>query len=87
MKSKSVQATLFATAAAAFFAGSAMTPASAQAQEATVQCGGVTGCKGQSDCMTATNACKGQNSCMGQGFKLLTAAECEKQGGKVLSTK
>jgi uncharacterized membrane protein len=86
MKAKSVQAMMYATAAAALFASGGMV-ATAQAEEAKVQCGGVTGCKGQSDCMTATNACKGQNTCMGQGFKVLSKAECEKKGGKILDKK
>lgn len=84
MKSKSMQATLFATAAAALFAGGVVAPAQAHAEEAQVRCGGVTGCKGQSDCMTATTACKGQNACKGQGFKFLTKEDCEKKGGTVL---
>lgn len=87
MKSKSLQGVMYATAAAALFVGGIVSAGTAQAEEAKVQCGGVTGCKGQSDCMTATNACKGQNSCMGQGFKFMTKAECEKKGGKILDSK
>ncbi|MDB6059955.1 MAG: hypothetical protein JWM78_58 [Verrucomicrobiaceae bacterium] len=87
MKSKSVQALIYATAAAALFTGGGVAAIHAQAEEAKVQCGGVTGCKGESDCMTATNACKGQNNCMGEGFKLLTKAECLKKGGKILDKK
>lgn len=86
MKAKSVQAIMYATAAAALFA-SVGVATTAHAEEAKVQCGGVTGCKGQSDCMTATNACKGQNTCMGQGYKLLSKAECVKKGGKILDKK
>lgn len=87
MKSTSVQAVMFATAAAALFVGGFIGAARVQAEEAKVECGGVTGCKGESDCMTATNACKGQNECMGQGFKYLSKAECEKKGGKILDKK
>lgn len=86
MKSISVRAVMFATAAAALFAGG-VGAAHAQAEEAKVECGGVTGCKGESDCMTATNACKGQNECMGQGFKYLSKTECEKKDGEILDKK
>jgi hypothetical protein len=48
----------------------------AQAEEATVHCMGVNGCKGQSACKTANNACKGQNSCKGTGFVELTEKQC-----------
>jgi hypothetical protein len=67
------------------FGGAVLSVNAAPADEAKVQCGGVTGCKGQSDCKTATNACKGQNSCMGQGFKELTKSDCEKKSGKILN--
>lgn len=86
MKAKSVQAIMYATAAAALFASGGVV-VTAHAEEAKVQCGGVTACKGQSDCMTATNACKGQNTCMGQGYKLLSKTECEKKGGTILDKK
>jgi hypothetical protein len=78
---------VLATTAAALFAGSAVNAADAPssgAMEAPVHCGGVTSCKGHSDCATADNACKGQNSCKGKGFKLMSAEDCTKAGGKIL---
>ncbi|MBI2801555.1 MAG: hypothetical protein HYX63_14965 [Gammaproteobacteria bacterium] len=73
-----------AAAAAAFFAAQGAFIAPAQAEEATIHCGGVNGCKGTSDCKTADNACKGQNACKGHGFKALSAEACAKAGGKAL---
>jgi hypothetical protein len=62
-------------------------PSTVAAEEAVVQCGGVTGCHGSSDCKTAQHACKGHNTCMGQGFKSLTRGECERRGGVVAGEK
>lgn len=42
-----------------------------------VHCYGINSCKGTADCKTANNACKGQ------GFKVISAAECLKQGGVI----
>lgn len=81
MKTSVHTAVLASAAATLFAAGIAINCAAAD--EAKVQCGGVTGCRGESDCKTAANACKGQNSCMGVGFKWLSKAECEKRGGKI----
>lgn len=81
---KSTQSAVLATAAAVLFGSAMLSVNVVYAEEANVQCGGVTGCKGQSDCKTATNACKGQNNCMGQGFKSLTKAECERRHGKTI---
>ncbi|HSB98081.1 MAG TPA: hypothetical protein VLC91_16595 [Spongiibacteraceae bacterium] len=88
MKELSAQTLRLSAVAAALLLSSTL-PVShvAAAEEATVNCGGVTGCHGSSDCKTATNACKGQNTCMGQGFKVLTPAECKRLGGKVLDSK
>ena len=71
-------------AAALSLAVSGMTFATAQAEEAKVQCSGVTACKGTSECKTASSSCKGQNACKGHGWVSATKAECETQGGKVL---
>jgi len=73
--------TLVATAAALFAAGTLATVANAQ----TAKCSGINACKGTSACKTASSACKGQNACKGQGWtEAANAAECTKQGGKVL---
>ena len=56
-----------ALAAASLFAG---VTTQVQADDATVQCYGVT-------------SCKGQGVCKGHGFKLLTQAECDAAKGKV----
>lgn len=84
MNAKNTKAFMFAAATAALFAGGATVATGAHAEEATVHCGGVTSCKGSSDCKTAQTSCKGQNSCAGLGFKVLTKAECEQKGGKIL---
>lgn len=76
---------LLATAAAALFTSGAVLAAEPMAaKEAKVHCGGVTACKGQSDCKTVDNKCKGQNTCKGKGFKSMSAKECAAAGGKVL---
>ena len=43
-----------------------------------VQCEGVNGCKGQSECATDHSACHGHNDCAGKGWIKMTAEECEK---------
>ena len=70
-----------ATAAALLFG--TLSIGTASAEEAKVHCDGVNGCKGQSACKTAHNACKGQNSCKGQGFKEMTAKECDAAKAKM----
>jgi hypothetical protein len=85
MKEISTQALRLSAIAAALVLSSTLPSGqAAAAEEAVVNCGGVTGCHGSSDCKTATNACKGKNTCMGQGFKILTPVECKRLGGIVL---
>ena len=84
MNKKTAQALLLATAAASMFASGITYAGDMSGGEAKVHCGGVNACKGTSDCKTATNACKGQNSCKGHGFKVMTKAECDAAGGKVI---
>ena len=48
-----------------------------------VHCYGVNGCKGRSDCKTATHECKGMNSCRNEGFKTLAAGICLRRGGTI----
>ena len=76
-----------AAAAAAFAilaAGVSAPDAYAGPKEGHVKCVGVNGCKGHSECKTATSECKGHNSCKGEGWvSKKTAAECEAAGGKV----
>lgn len=70
-----------AAAAAAMFA---MAPATQAAKhEGKVHCTGVNGCKGKSECKTASNACKGQNSCKGKGMETMSEKDCKAKGGKV----
>ncbi len=71
-----------ATAAAGLFA-TATVPAVAAKHEGKVHCLGVNGCKGKSDCATASNACKGMNQCKGKGMTITSAKDCQDQGGKV----
>jgi uncharacterized membrane protein len=73
-------------ASAALLALSAVAPttsAFAKGAEAKVPCYGVNGCKGQSDCKSASHDCKGQNDCKGQGFKDLTKKQCAAQHGSL----
>lgn len=74
-----------ATAAAALFAtGAVVVPAQA-ADAGFVKCSGINGCKGTSECKTATSGCKGHNACKGQGWvKKDTAEACTGAGGKVM---
>jgi len=70
-----------AAAAAAMFMSA---PAAMAAKhEGKVHCMGVNGCKGKSECKTASNSCKGQNGCKGQGFMSMSEKECATKGGKV----
>ena len=71
---------LAATAAAFLMSGAAMAPVSA-ATDGNVHCHGVTVCKGNSACKTATNACKGKNACKGHGFVAVSAEACKAIGG------
>lgn len=74
-------------AAAAFAllaAGTATTVANA-GQGAGVMCAGVNGCKGESECKTATHDCKGLNNCKGEGWVTKSSAEeCTAAGGTVI---
>jgi hypothetical protein len=81
---KGLSGAAIAAAAAGLFALGHAAPVLA-AEEGKVKCEGVNGCKGQSDCASAKNSCKAQNSCKGQGFKELSAAECEKAKAEMKS--
>jgi hypothetical protein len=82
MNYRNLSALALATAASALFAS---VPATVQAaDEATVHCAGINSCKGTSACKTADNACKGQNACKGIGFTVVSQAECDAKGGKVI---
>jgi uncharacterized membrane protein len=84
MFSHKAQLTLASAAALfAFTNGALMATAYAadQGASATAPCYGVNSCKGHSDCKGGNHSCKGKNSCKGQGFKDLTAQQCEEQGG------
>lgn len=83
MKELSERALRISAATAALLLGATLPATAVAAEEAAVQCDGVTGCHGTSDCKTAASACKGQNSCMGQGFKRLSPEECARRGGVV----
>jgi hypothetical protein len=74
MKSNKAGGVAMATAAALLFG--ALATATANAEEAKVQCTGVNSCKGQSSCKSAKNSCKGMNSCKGQGFVEMSKADC-----------
>jgi hypothetical protein len=71
-----------ATAAAGLFAAATL-PAHAAKEEAKVHCIGINGCKGKSECATASNACKGMNACKGKGMTVTSEKDCVAKGGKV----
>lgn len=74
-----------ATTAAALFSTGLVTTTVHAADDGMVKCSGVNSCKGSSDCKTAKSECKGHNGCKGQGWVgKKSAAECTKEGGKVL---
>lgn len=74
-------AAIAATAAGTFLFGTTSTVVSAE--KAKVHCVGVNGCKGHSDCKTASNECKGQNACKGKGFVETSEKQCIEKGGAV----
>jgi hypothetical protein len=78
---KKLTGLVLAAAAAGLFAGTPATVAAAEAGK--VHCLGINGCKGKSDCKTASNACKGQNACKGKGMTVTSEKECADKGGKV----
>jgi hypothetical protein len=80
---KTISQTALAVAAAGLFLAGTSAGMAAEAKQARVQCAGANGCKGKSDCATATSACHGQNACKGQGWLKLTEKECLEKGGKV----
>ena len=80
MNLKKLTGIALATAAAGLFA-TATVPAFAAKHEGKVNCMGVNGCKGKSDCATATNACKGQNACKGKGMNVMSAKDCKAKKG------
>ena len=51
----------------------------------TVNCAGVNTCKGQGICAGPESSCAGMNACKGKGVIALSAEECKKKGGKVVS--
>ena len=74
-----------ATAAFALLAAGAPILASA-GNDGAVKCAGVNGCKGHSECKTATSECKGLNGCKGEGWVTMgSEKECVAKGGKVIS--
>ena len=79
---------LIASAAAALIlSGTVPVRAADKAGGDVVECAGVNACKGHGACKSADNACKGKNGCKGKGFVQLSAADCAKQGGKVVEEK
>jgi hypothetical protein len=82
MRLKNHSGVALATAAAMLF-GSAVVSTAIAGEADKVECMGVNGCKGHSDCKTASNNCKGMNSCKGQGFLDMTKKECEAAQAKM----
>ena len=73
---------MIATAVAGMFIAGGAANANAASHEGgaeaeKIHCEGVNGCKGQSDCATATHDCAGKNDCKGKGFVSMTQEECD----------
>ena len=85
MKTKALSGAAIAAAAAMMFTAAPF--ATANADEAKVECHGVNSCKGQSACKSANNSCKGQNSCKGKGFLELSKADCAAAKAKAKDAK
>ena len=78
--------TLAAATAFALLAAGTVVETAAAGQDAGVKCAGVNGCKGLSECKTATSECKGLNGCKGEGWVTKASAEeCTAAGGHVIS--
>lgn len=56
------------------------------AEKGKTMCEGVSACKGQGACKTATSACKGQNACKGHGALEMTEADCKAAKEKAKKT-
>jgi hypothetical protein len=80
---KAISGAAIAAAAAGLFISQASLPAFA-AEQAKVNCAGVNGCKGKSECAGSKNGCAGQNECKGQGWISMSEKECTAKGGKVV---
>ncbi len=53
--------------------------------QASGQCHGVNGCKGQGACGGKDHDCGGKNACKGQGWVKSTAEECTTKGGQYVA--
>jgi len=73
---KKLSGMVLATAAATLFVAGCASHGTGYSATGQVQCTGVNGCKGQSDCKTASNDCKGKNSCRYQGFLYMDPYSC-----------
>jgi hypothetical protein len=79
---------LIASAAASLIlAGAVAARANDQTGGGMVSCHGVNACKGQGACAGPESTCKGMNACKGKGVVQMSAADCTKQGGKVVEQK
>ena len=80
-----VKGAIVASAVAGLFA--ATMPAVAHAKDAAgkVKCSGTNSCKGKSACKSAASSCKGMNECKGKGWNEMSAADCTKKGGTVIT--
>jgi hypothetical protein len=82
--SKTMKGMMIAGAVASMFAaGTAV--ADSKSSKDTVKCAGVNSCKGHGSCSGADHSCKGQNGCKGQGWISVSAKECSKKGGTVVT--
>lgn len=78
--------TVAAAAAFTLLAAAAGVETAAAGQDGGIKCEGVNGCKGLSECKTASHECKGLNGCKGEGWVFKKSAEeCQAAGGKVIS--
>lgn len=72
---------LIAAAVSGLVMASGCTSSQPSADAAQGQCHGVNACKGTGDCGGKTHACHGKNACKGKGWKKMSQADCEAEGG------
>ncbi|MGH8710892.1 MAG: BufA2 family periplasmic bufferin-type metallophore [Burkholderiales bacterium] len=73
---KKLSGVALAAAAATLFVAGCATGGTGYKATGQVECTGVNGCKGQSECKTASNDCKGKNGCRGEGFLYMDPLSC-----------
>jgi len=81
-KGKKLARMAIAASAAALFIAGCESAGGIKGVDAAINCTGVNGCKGLSDCKVAQSNCAGLNDCKGLGFVSVSRATCQKLGGQ-----